>query len=192
MNTQVENKTGRNPSPPGGSRRSSSGKRKKIPPSAPAHLLEADDVGVPQRAVVYDLPRHILVNLRSTENSDREFRGERRHAQPDETQAGPPAPAPHLEPPGDVLHGDELLGLPVPHEPSHPEVAGADVLEQLVLLHGSGELGSGEGRARALPGRVGLAMAREPRGRLWKVLAGVGKGGGGGGRGRGKSGGGGI
>ena len=38
-------------------------------PLTPAHLLEADDVGVPQRAVVYDLPRHILVNLRSTEKN---------------------------------------------------------------------------------------------------------------------------
>jgi hypothetical protein len=29
------------------------------------HLLEPDDVGMPQRAVVDDLPRHILVNLQN-------------------------------------------------------------------------------------------------------------------------------
>jgi hypothetical protein len=58
---------------------------------------------------------------------------------------------PHLEPPRDVLHGDELLGVLVPHEPRHAEVAGADVLEQLVLLHGS------LGRRRA-GGRVGNSL----------------------------------
>jgi hypothetical protein len=42
----------------------------------------------------------------------------------------------NLVSPGDVLHGDELLGLLVPHQARHPEVAGADVLEQLVLVHG--------------------------------------------------------
>jgi len=37
---------------------------REIRPPFGSHLLEADDVGVPQRAVVDDLPRHILVNLR--------------------------------------------------------------------------------------------------------------------------------
>jgi hypothetical protein len=35
------------------------------PISSLTHLLESDDVGVPQRPVVYDLPRHILVNLQN-------------------------------------------------------------------------------------------------------------------------------
>jgi hypothetical protein len=36
------------------------------------HLLEPDDVWVPQRAVVYDLPRHILVNLQKTTRKPRQ------------------------------------------------------------------------------------------------------------------------
>lgn len=35
----------------------------------------------------------------------------------------------------DVFHGDELLGLLVPHEPSHPKIAGPQILDLLVLIH---------------------------------------------------------
>jgi hypothetical protein len=57
-----------------------------------AHLLEADDVGVPQRAVVYDLPRHILVNLRAeklTRKEDRKFRNQTRELESEAARAAP-------------------------------------------------------------------------------------------------------
>lgn len=43
----------------------------------------------------------------------------------------------YLLAPGDELYGDELLGLPVPHQPGNAEVAGPDIAHNLILVHGT-------------------------------------------------------
>jgi hypothetical protein len=112
---------------------------------------------VAQRAVVDDLPRHILVDLQAQTSDSHVSKRPGSHANPSRELVGTrfhQSRAPDLLAPGDVLHGDQLLGLLVPHEPRHAEVAGADVLQQLVLLHGS-EVACGAGRAAAAVCSIG-------------------------------------
>jgi len=35
----------------------------------------------------------------------------------------------------DVFHGNKLLGLLVPHEPSHPKIPSSQILDSLILIH---------------------------------------------------------
>lgn len=82
-------------------------------------------------------------------------------------------PNPDLEPPRDVLHGDELLGLLVPHQPRDAEVAGADVLEQLVPLHGSRPRASGSGREGIASALAAAESLIGPEGRQKRRIGGI-------------------
>ena len=97
-------------------------------------LLEADDVGVAQRAVVDDLALHVLVNLQGKQEkkplkrgADRAKAGEQQSSKRRQQQA-------HLLAALDVLDGDELAVGAVAHEARDAEVAGADVADELVAV----------------------------------------------------------
>ncbi|RWV84421.1 hypothetical protein GW17_00053861 [Ensete ventricosum] len=90
-------------------------------------LFETDDVGMAQRPLVDYLPRNVLVDLRhhsAIRRFDRNHTGRRKRKQRSNLGAS-----------GDVLHGNKLARVLVPHQPRDPKVARPDVPHHLVPLH---------------------------------------------------------